>query len=68
MTILINYTGKFCYGNRNCQNTEAATGGVLKNFTKFTGKHLCQSPFLNIVAGLRAAILLKKDSETGVFL
>ena len=29
--------------------TEAATGGVLKNFTKFKGKHLCQSLFLNEV-------------------
>ena len=27
--------------------------GVLRNFTKFTGKHLCQSLFLNKVAGLR---------------
>ena len=26
---------------------------VLKNFTKFTGKHLCQSLFFNKVAGLR---------------
>ena len=26
--------------------------GVLRSFTKFTGKHLCQSPFFNIVAGL----------------
>ena len=25
---------------------------VLKNFTKFTGKHLCQSLFFNKVAGL----------------
>ena len=25
--------------------------GVLSNFTKFTGKHLCQSPFFNKVAG-----------------
>ena len=29
--------------------------GVLKNFTKFTGKHLCQSLFFNKVAGLRQA-------------
>ena len=28
--------------------------GVLKNFAKFTGKHLCQSLFLNKVAGLQA--------------
>ena len=27
--------------------------GVLRNFTKFTGKHLCQSLIFNKVAGLR---------------
>ena len=27
--------------------------GVLRNFTKFTGKHLCQSLFFNKVADLR---------------
>ena len=26
--------------------------GLLKNFAKFTGKHLCQSPFFNRVPGL----------------
>ena len=26
--------------------------GVLENFAKFTGKHLCQSLFFNKVAGL----------------
>ena len=34
--------------------------GVLKNFTKFTGKHLFQSLFFNKVAELRPAALLKK--------
>ena len=34
--------------------------GVLRNFAKFTGKHLCQSFFFNKVAGLRPATLLKK--------
>ena len=34
--------------------------GVLKDFAKFTGKHLCQSLFFNKDAGLRSAILLKK--------
>ena len=34
--------------------------GVLRNFTKFKGKHLCQSLFFNKVTGLRAATLLKK--------
>ena len=36
--------------------------GVLRNFAKFTGKHLCQSLFFNKVADLRPATLLKKDS------
>ena len=34
--------------------------GVLRNFAKFTGKHLCQSLFFNKVAGLRPVALLKK--------
>ena len=33
---------------------------VLRNFTKFTGKHLCRSLFLGKVAGLKLATLLKK--------
>ena len=33
---------------------------VLRNFEKFTGKHLCQRLFFNKVAGLRHATLLKK--------
>ena len=42
--------------------------GALKNFTKFTEKHLCQSLFLNKVAGLRAVTLLKKRLNSGIFL
>ena len=34
--------------------------GVLKNFAKFTGIHLCQRLFFNKVAGLRPGTLLKK--------
>ena len=33
--------------------------GVVRNFAKFTGKHLCRSLFFK-VAGLRPATLLKK--------
>ena len=33
---------------------------VLRNFAKFTAKHLCQSFFINKVEGFRPAILLKK--------
>ena len=33
---------------------------VLRNISKFTGKHLCQSSSFNKVAGLRPAPLLKE--------
>ena len=40
---------------------------VLKNFAKFTGKHLCWSLFFNVVAGLRLATLLKKRLQHRCF-
>ena len=42
--------------------------GVLRNFAKFTGKHLSQSLFFNKDAGLQPETLLKRDSGTEVFL
>ena len=39
--------------------------GVFKNFTKFTGKHLCQGLFLNKVAG--ACNFIKSEALTQVF-
>ena len=39
--------------------------GVLKNFTKFTGKHLCQSLFFNKVAG--PCNFIKKETLAQVF-
>ena len=39
---------------------------VLGNFAKFTGKHLCQSLFLNKVAGLGLQLYLKKETLTQV--
>ena len=42
--------------------------GVLKNFVHFTGKYLCQSLVLIKLQALRLAILLKRGSNTGVFL
>ena len=41
--------------------------GALKNFTKFTGKHLCQSHLFTKVAGLRPATLLKMRLWHGSF-
>ena len=40
---------------------------LLGNFSKFTGKHLCQSPFFNKVADLRPATLFKKETLAQVF-
>ena len=34
--------------------------GVLRNFSKFTGKHLCQSLFFNKGAGWPATLLKKR--------
>ena len=42
--------------------------GVLRNFKKFAGKHLCQRLFFNKVADLAwPATLLKKESLAQVF-
>ena len=41
--------------------------GVLREFTKFTGKNLCQSLFINKVAGQGRQLYFKKDPGTGVF-
>ena len=43
---------------------------VLRNFAKFTGKHLFQRLFFNNVAGIRlkACNFIKKESQTYVFL
>ena len=43
--------------------------GVLKNFRKFTGKHLRQSLFFNKIGGLRpvACNFIKKETLAQVF-
>ena len=46
--------------NRSCQPEVFCKKGLLENFAKFTGKHLCQNLFFNKVAGLRCATLLKE--------
>ena len=37
--------------------------GLLRNFAKFTGKHLCQSHFFNKVAVMRSAAFKKETLE-----
>ena len=41
---------------------------VLKNFAVFIGKHFCSSLFLIKLQAFRPATLLKRDSDTDVFL
>ena len=48
------------YCGRNQPSEMFCNKGVLRNVTKFTGKHLCQT------SGLQ--LYLKRDSGTGVFL
>ena len=37
--------------------------GAVKSFTKFTGKHLCQSIFFNKVAGLRLLLFIIETTQ-----
>ena len=46
----------------------SAEKGVLKNFANSTGKLLLESLFNNFVKQLFKATLLKRDSNTSVFL
>ena len=41
--------------------------GVLRNFTNFTGKYLCQSLFLKKVPGLRDSGTIKKETLAQLF-
>ena len=54
----------FCASIRSSRPEVFCKKSVLRNFAKFTGKHLCQRTFFNKVAGLGA----KRISCTGVFL
>ena len=59
----ISYDGYHTHANpcmdRNSLPEVFCKKGILGNFSKFTGKHLCQSLFLNKVAAPRPATLLK---------
>ena len=57
------------FGVRSCHQRCSVKKGFLGNFTKFTGKHLRQSPVFNKVAGLRpkARNFIKKETLAQVF-
>ena len=52
----------------NIQNQSFAKIGALKNFIISRGKHLHWSLFLITLQALGPATLLKRDSNTGIFL
>ena len=52
---------------RNSHQRSSMKKGVLKNFAKFTGKHLCRSLFFNKVTGLSPAAMLIKETLVQVF-
>ena len=41
---------------------------TLKNFVTITGKHLCRKLFLRKLQAWKPATLLKRDSDTNIFL
>ena len=54
--------------NRSSRPEVFCKKGVFRNFTKFTGKQLCQSLFCNKVAGLRQKTdFIKKQTPVQVF-
>ena len=50
------------YQNRSSHRRCSGRKGILRNFEKLTGKHLCQSIFLNKVVGLLACIFIKNEA------
>ena len=65
----INFTLTFCLTfleNRSSRPERSYKIGVLTNFAKFIGKHLCQNFFFNKVAGL-VCNFINKETLTQVF-
>ena len=53
------FSKRFLVSDRSSRPDVFCKKGVLRNFTKFKGKHMCQSLYFNKVAGLSPATLLK---------
>ena len=51
---------RYKLGYRSSRPNVFCEKGFLRNFAKFTGRHLCQSFLFNKVAGLKPATLFKK--------
>ena len=60
---------KIIYGSRSSHQRCSVKNGVLRNFAKFTGKHLFQSNFAKFTGKhLFQSLFFNRDSGTGVFL
>ena len=64
--IYVSNSSLFIY--RSSGSEVSCRKGVLRNFAKYTGKHLCQSLFFNEVAGIRPVTLSKKRPWHSYFL
>ena len=63
LTSIFHVTHIFCYFfSRSSHRRCSIKKGVVRNFAKFAGKHLCQSLFFNKVTSLKPATLLKKET------
>ena len=58
--VWFHYSRCFSWSYRSSHQRCSIKKSVLRNLTKFTGKHLCQRIFFNKIAGLRPLTLLKK--------
>ena len=64
---LINYIVIDVTKSRSSRQEVFCKKGILGNFAKFTGKHLCQVLFFNKVVGLRPANFIEKETLAQVF-
>ena len=55
-----NLKNEYITDDRSSHQRCSIKKSVLRNFAKFTGKHLCQSFYFNKVVGLRPATLFNK--------
>ena len=59
----VNLHGLYNLINRSSRPEEFCKKGVIRNFAKFTEKYMCQSLFLNNVAGLRPKVFFCEICE-----
>ena len=67
-TVSMKEQKKYLMSHKSSRPEVFCLKGVLENFTKLTGKHLCQSLCYNKVVGPGLQLYQKRDCSTGVFL